>query len=228
MRALAAAVAVILVAPACHTAGTAQVDRATSACLKLGGRVGSHDLCDIHDTTTKYTIAMRFPTGYPDQDAVTDYLARERKDFIDWVENYGRTRTFPAGLDVIGNAYDSDTTRSLILSIGSDTGVHPVTTFKAFNYSLATRSPLAFEALFKPDSDPMTVLKPIVWQQVRNRDPKAAAAVNGLTAASFRQFAITDDAIIFFFNQDGFLPHDDGPLEVSVPRSDLARILNWV
>ena len=216
----------ILVVAGCHTAGTPQPDRATSACLKLGGTVGSDDLCDIHDTTTKYTIAMRFPTGYPDQDAVADYLAQERKDFIDWVQNYGRTRTLPAGLDVIGKAYESDTTRSLILSIGSDTGVHPVTTFKAFNYSLATQSPLTFDTLFKPDSDPVAVLKPFVTQQALARDINAGKAVDNLTADRYQQFAITEDAIIFFFNHDTVMPHEQGPLQVSVPRKEIAAILN--
>jgi hypothetical protein len=46
-----------------------------------------------------------------------------------------------------------------------------------------------------------------------------------LTATSYQQFAITDDAIIFFFNQDGLLPHEEGPLEVTVPRSQLAPVL---
>jgi hypothetical protein len=37
--------------------------------------------------------------------------------------------------------------------------------------------------------------------------------------------AITDNAIVFFFDQDGLLPHEDGPLQVTVPRSDLASML---
>jgi hypothetical protein len=31
--------------------------------------------------------------------------------------------------------------------------------------------------------------------------------------------------VIFFFDQDGLLPHEDGPLEVSVPRTELAPLL---
>jgi len=37
--------------------------------------------------------------------------------------------------------------------------------------------------------------------------------------------AITDDAIIIFFNRDRLLPHEEGPLQVTVPRSELASIL---
>jgi len=79
--------------------------------------------------------------------------------------------------------------------------------------------------LFKPGSNPLAVLNPIVRQHLLTRDPTAAAAADDLTAASYQQFAITDDAIIFFFNQDGLLPHEDGPLQVTVPRSELASML---
>jgi hypothetical protein len=42
---------------------------------------------------------------------------------------------------------------------------------------------------------------------------------------AYQNFAIADDAVIFFFNQDGLLPHEDGPLEVDVPRTDIASLL---
>ncbi|MFN8071582.1 MAG: esterase [Mycobacterium sp.] len=229
MRALVAAVAAVLVLGGCHVAGTAKPDRATSACLNLGGTVGSGDSCEIHSATATYTISMRFPTDYPDQDAIADFLTQRRKDFIDWVDAAGQVRTMPAALDVIGKAYrsgnDGGGTRSLVLSLGEDTGVHPVTTYKAFNYSLAAHVPITFDTLFKPGSNPVAVLKPFVAQQALARDRKAGKAVDDLTADSYQQFAITDDAIIFFFNQDGLLPHEVGPFEVTVPRSALASIL---
>lgn len=58
-----------------------------------------------------------------------------------------------------------------------------------------------------------------------SRDPQASAAADDLTATSYQQFAITEDAIIFFFNQGGLLPHEEGPFQVTVPRSDLASVL---
>ncbi len=229
MRALAAAVAAVLVLGGCHVAGTAKPDRATSACLNLGGTVGSGDSCEIHSATATYTISMRFPTDYPDQDAIADFLTQRRKDFIDWVDTAGQVRTMPAALDVTGKAYrsgdDRGGTRSLVLDLGEDTGVHPVLTYKAFNYSLAAHVPITFDTLFKPGSNPFAVLKPFVAQQALARDRKAGKAVDDMTADSYQQFAITDDAIIFLFNQDGLLPHEKGPLEVAVPRSALASIL---
>lgn len=183
----------------------------------------------MHSATAAYTISMRFPTDYPDQEAVVDFLTQRRTDFIDWVDKAGQGRTMPAMLDVTGKAYQSGDehsgTRSLVLSLGEDTGVHPVATYKAFNYSLAAHAPITFDTLFKPGTNPIAVLKPFVAQAALARDRKAGKAVDDLTANSYQQFAITDDAIIFFFNQDGLLPHEMGPLEVTIPRSALVSIL---
>lgn len=208
-----AAIAVVIAGSA--SAGT--------ACADLGGTAGADGFCEVHSATTTYELSFRFPTDYPDQSAVADYLSQERKDFVDWVAAYPTSAPVrPFERDVIGEAYQSADTRSLVFTVGNDTGVHPVTTFKAFNYSLADRAPVTFETLFKPGSDPLAVLNPIVRQQVLARDPTASV---DLTTASYQQFAITEDAIIFFFNQDGLLPHEDGPLEVKVPRGTLASIL---
>lgn len=229
MRAALAVLTVLMIATGCHAVSTPGLDRETSACLNLGGTIGADDSCDVHDSTATYKIAMRFPTGYPDQEALADYLTQQRKDFVEWVDT-APDRTAHHELDVTGAAYrsgDRETgTESLVLTIGSDTGVHPVATYKAFNYSLADHAPVNFETLFKPGSNPVRVLKPFVAQKALARDRKAGKAVDALTASSYQQFAITDDAIIFFFNQDGLLPHEQGPLEVTVPRADLASVLN--
>ncbi len=104
--------------------------------------------------------------------------------------------------------------------------MHPVTVYKALNVNMSDHAPISFETLFKPGSNPVATLKPCVARQVLARDRRAGKAVDDLTARSYEQFAITDDAIIFFFNQDGLLPHEQGPIEVSVPREDLVSILN--
>ncbi len=43
--------------------------------------------------------------------------------------------------------------------------------------------------------------------------------------ATFQNFALTDDAVIFYFGQGQLLGHPQGPLEVSVPRTELASVL---
>jgi hypothetical protein len=38
-------------------------------------------------------------------------------------------------------------------------------------------------------------------------------------------FAITDDAVIFFFGEDDVIRDNNGPHQVSIPRAELASIL---
>lgn len=132
--------------------------RRRSACGELGGTVGPDQFCEIDADTTTYDLTFRFPTDYPDQSALADYLTQRRTQFIDWVSAYSA----PPGdahfeLDVIGAAYRSGErqagTRSLVLAIGSGTGVHPVTTDQDFNCSLTDHAPISFETLFKPGSN---------------------------------------------------------------------------
>ncbi|MFG1934085.1 RsiV family protein [Mycobacterium sp. NPDC048908] len=46
-----------------------------------------------------------------------------------------------------------------------------------------------------------------------------------LDATTYRNFAITDDAVIFFFAEDEVVADNNGPHQISVPRSELASML---
>jgi hypothetical protein len=69
------------------------------------------------------------------------------------------------------------------------------------------------------------VLDPIVEREVNKHGGPGALTLNDLGPEAYESFAITDDAVIFFFNQDGLLSHVDGPLRVKVPRTELAALL---
>jgi hypothetical protein len=201
---------------------------AETACGALGGTVGSGQTCHVNTATAKYTLDFRFPVDYPDQRALTDFLTQRRDDFIDWVADMPST-PLPGELDIIGDAYRSSIppsgTQSVVLSIGNQAGVHPVTTYKSFNYDLSHQAPITFETLFKPGTQPLDVLNPIVQRAIDKHGGPGALTLNDLGAKAYQNFAITDDAVIFFFDQDGLLPHERGPLTVEVPRTELAALL---
>jgi hypothetical protein len=44
-------------------------------------------------------------------------------------------------------------------------------------------------------------------------------------ACAYRNFAITDDAVVFFFGEDQLIPQNDGPLKVTAARSQLQSVL---
>lgn len=201
-----------------------------SACASLGGTLDAKQTCQVDNATPTYKLDFQVPVDYADQQVVTDFLTQRRNDFIDWTgQNPLRERPIPYQLNIIGKEYRSGApfsgTQSLVFEIGDDTGVHPVTTFKAFNYDLAKHAAITFDTLFKPGTDPVAVLKPIVQREVDKHGATGSLTLDELGVDAYQNFAITDDAVIFFFNQDGLLPHEEGPLKVTVPRAELAPLL---
>ncbi|MCP3811975.1 RsiV family protein, partial [Mycobacteriaceae bacterium Msp059] len=106
-----------------------------------------------------------------------------------------------------------------------DFGAHPVTSFHALNYDLAKAAPITLASLFKPGTDPARVLAPIIKRELDKRGLGTDASVDDLQAQDFEQFAISDDALTFFFAQGLVGPQVAGPQRITVPRSELAPAL---
>jgi hypothetical protein len=202
---------------------------AESACGAVGGSIGPAQTCHVHSETAGYTLDFQFPVDYPDQQPLADFLTQRRDDFIDWITEMPSAASSLNELDIIGDSYRSGAvasgTQSLVLTIGRQAGVHPVTTYKSFNYDLNRHVPITFDTLFKPGARPQQVLNPIVQRELDKHGATGSLTLEDLGAKAYENFAITDDAVIFFFNQDGLLPHERGPLTVEVPRTELAGLL---
>lgn len=117
-----------LVAKTSSSVQPAPAEGAQSACDQLAGTVDTDKVCHVQASTPTYKLDFRFPVDYPDQQSLTHFLAQRRNEFVDWVAK-SRPMEVPYEFDVIGKAYHSGTptsgTQSLVLTIGSDTGVHP-------------------------------------------------------------------------------------------------------
>jgi hypothetical protein len=171
---------------------------AQSACSDLGGTVDSSQICNVQSAASSYKIDFKFPVDCPDQQPVADYLTQERDGFIKFsqlpaAQDFGR----PYELLAKGTTYRSGISgsQSLVLRIAQDAQPHPVAWYKAFNYNLTTHTPITFDTLFKPGTDPLAVLNPILERKfgpLPQGDPGAEV---------YQNFAITDDAVIFFFDQ---------------------------
>lgn len=231
MATLHRALLVALTSAAVVAGATAPTAGAQSGCADLGGTVGADQTCQVHSSTTNYTLDMTVPLDFPDQQAVFDYLKQDRADFVDWFTKFGADgRDRPYMHDVTAKTFRSGTptsgTQSLVLDIDDDTGAahqgHPNTWFKAFNYDLGKQAPITYETLFKPGTDPLAVLNPMVQKKFGTH---SYAPVGDLDANTYKNFAITDDSVIFFFGQDQVIPDNNGPHQLSVPRSELAPLL---
>ena len=214
------------------TITSAPAPNAQPGCVDLGGTVAADQTCHVKSSASNYKLDMSFPLDYPDQQAVTDLLTQERDGFLDWMRDFGprQRRDQPYKLVVTTKTYRSGTsaagTQSLVFKISQDTGAahegHPDTTFNALNYDLTKRAPITFDTLFKPGTNPLEVLNPTVLRElVHGSDYR----VNDLDVHNYKNFALTEDAVIFFFGQDEVVRDNNGPHQVSVPRTELAPLL---
>jgi hypothetical protein len=212
------------VTPTPRAATTSPSVSAPSPCDTVGGKIGPDQACHVHTGTPTYTLDFGFPIDYPDMHPVTDYVIHQRDDFLDWLKKYPLPGGIHSALHIDGKSYQSSDTRSLVLTVGTEGGLHPVTTFKAFDYDVGRRAPITLDTLFKPGAAPLTVLNPIVQRELDNRQASELSADDaGIDA--YRNFAITDDSVIFFIDQDAAFPHYVGSFRIPVPRSELAPLL---
>ncbi|WP_445169533.1 esterase [Mycolicibacterium sp. Dal123E01] len=200
---------------------------AATDCAALGGAVEADNVCHVHSTAASYTMDLRFPTNYADDQAVIDYLMQNRDGFTN-VAQTPAVRNVPYEMDVTTQSFTSGPptggTQSVVLKLFQDVGgAHPTTWYKAFTYDVAQRKPVTFESLFAPDVKAVNAIFPIVQRDLERQTGLSGviATSDGLDPSHYQNFAITDDAVIFFFGQGELLPSDAGATSASVPRTAL-------
>jgi hypothetical protein len=74
--------------------------------------------------------------------------------------------------------------------------------------------------LFSPGTQPLAVIFPIVAADLQKQSglTNPIPPVTGLDPTNYQNFAVTNDAVIFFFSQGTLLPDAAGATQVSVPR----------
>jgi hypothetical protein len=201
-----------------------------SACADLGGTSDAKGICRANISGHGYEIRFTFPVDYPDQKTLSDYLTHRREEFIGVAAERLRDGR-PYELDTVADAYHSGTaasgTKSLVFKQYSDSGgAHPTTNFQAFTYDQAKGAAVTLDTLFKRGVDPVAVLDPIVRREFEKvSDDYGPVGENTLGASTYQNFALTDDAVIFFIGQGQWLPQAAGPRKVSVLRTDLESLL---
>ncbi|MDO3635431.1 esterase [Mycolicibacterium arseniciresistens] len=195
---------------------------AQSACDALAGTLDPDQTCHVHDTGAGYQLDLGFPAGYPDQQALTDYLVPLRDDFVEFAQSPRNDRSYT--LTATPTTYRAGGTEAVVIQLSQDADPHPVSWYRAFNYDLVRHAPITLDTLFTPGTRPVDVAFPAVRRELEKRwQPEVLADMLGdVDDDTFSEFALTDDAVIFFFGQGRLLGHPEGPLEVSVPRAELA------
>ncbi|OBA79958.1 hypothetical protein A9W99_17715 [Mycobacterium sp. 1164966.3] len=197
------------------------------SCTGLGGTIVAAQTCRLHASGPTYTLNMTFPTDYPDEQALTDYITQNRDGFVNVAEGSG-ARDHPYQMDATSEEHSAGqpphNTRSVVLKFFQDLGgTRPSTWFKAFNYHLGTKQPITFDTLFAPGTAPLESIFPIVQRELEHENALGAAISpsSGLDSSHYQNFAITDDALIFYFSPGELLPSFAGATQAQVPRSSI-------
>ena len=198
---------------------------APPSCADLGGALEGGQMCRIRATGPTYTLNLVFPADYPDEQALTDYVAQNRDGFVNVAQSSG-SRDQPYQLEATTEQHASGqpphNTRSVVLKFFQDLGgAHPSIWYKAFNYNLGTKQPITFDNLFAPGTAPLDSIFPIVQRDLARQTPLGAAILpsTGHDPTHYQNFAITDDQLIFYFAPGEILPAFAGPVQADVPRN---------
>jgi hypothetical protein len=209
----------------------APVAAAQTACADLQGTVDPDGICRVHAANSTYTLDLSFPNDYPDQAPLTAYLTQARDGFVNVAEMPG-SYNLPYQLDAKGTGYRSGPstggTQSVVFTVWQNVGgVHPQTFYQAFNWDVAKRAPITFDRLFKPGTKPLDVIYPEVNRYLQKEQGMidSIPPSDGLDAAKYQNFALTDDSLIFFFSQGELFAESAGPVEARVPRASVAPML---
>ena len=224
--ALAASAVVVL-----GCSGVGDASAAPPKCSDVGGVVDAGKICQIQSSDPGYSLTIGYPVNYPDQQPVFDYVKETRDGFLN-VAQTPDGRAMPYELETTETQYGSDVpprgTQSVVFQTYQGVGgAHPTTFYKSFNWDQGLRKPITIDTLFREGTEPFPVLLPLVQAEV---DKQLGQSVpispgDGLDPTKYENFAITNDALIFFFSQGDLLPGAVGALQVTVPRASVDAMI---
>ena len=195
--------------------------------------------CVIQEADTGYTLKISYPANYPDVQAMFDWVKQTRDGFVN-VAQGPDARPTPYQLEVTPTEYSSAVpprgTQSVVFKVYQDVGgTKPQTFYKAFNWDQTLRWPIVVDTggkektqpLFQPGANPWPVIFPLVEAELEKQmgTKPAIAPEVGLNPATYENFAIQNDNLMFFFGQGALLPESAGALAVSIPRGPVDRMI---
>jgi hypothetical protein len=211
--------------------GIGPASAAPPTCGDLGGVVDGTQTCHIKADDPGYSLDISYPVDYPDVAPVFDYVKQTRDGFLN-VAKSGAPRDMPYELDTTMTQYSSALpprgSQSVVFktyqSVG---GAHPQTFYQAFNWDQSYRKPITIDTLFREGTAPFPLILPVVQAEASKQFGEAAVIPpgTGLDPSKYQNFAITNDAVIFFFDQGELLPESTGAFAVSVPRGPIDSMI---
>lgn len=224
----------LAIAAAVLTLGWSGIGVASAAppkCADLGGQIDVGQICRIQVIDPEYSLTMSYPADYPDQQPVVDYVKQTRDGFLN-VAKMPDSRDLPYELETTAKEFNSDVpprgTQSVVFETYQGVGgAHPTTFYKTFNWDQGLRKPITIDNLFREGTAPFPIILPIVQSELEKSSgqPVSIAPEIGLAPATYQNFAITNDSLIFFFSQGELVAGAYGALEITVPRASVDSMI---
>ncbi|MBO0678393.1 DUF3298 domain-containing protein [Mycolicibacterium sp. S2-37] len=176
------------------------------------------------------SAVLAFPASGPQERQIIDYLTAVLLDFDAQAGRLGSLDVPQPRPELVATSrtYVCGNTHTVVVKVDQNLGTaHPATWYRSFSYDRAATAPITFGTLFRPGARPLDVIAPSVAEQLNSGadqpitiDPSVAE-----NPAHYRNFAITAEAVLFFFDRDQLHPACR-PTEVAVPRAAIADLLN--
>ncbi|HPX35184.1 MAG TPA: RsiV family protein [Mycobacterium sp.] len=198
---------------------------APNGCAEMGGVVENRGTCRVQAQTPTYTMDVRYPVHYADEQAIIDYLTQTKAGFLNLAQTPG-ARNLPYEMDVTAQSFRSANTRSAVLKLFQAVGsAHPTTWYKSFNFDEKKGQPVTFDTVFPPGA--LQQIFPIVQRELETQTGLTGSISpgDGLDPSHYQNFAITDDSVIFFFGRAELLPSYADATTVAIPRNEIPALL---
>lgn len=235
-RLLIVIVSLLALTLALPVAAQDDADALQAACEDLWGTWNAEtQKCENNIT---YSVSIEYPVEYAQYDVVTapvNALINQQRDELLGARPYVDSPLDPSPgyeLDLSYDAYaHSDTVVSLLYTVFAYMGgAHPNTTYETFTFDLDAGEQLSLYDIFPEANNPLDVIAPIaeaaqIEQQGDYADENWIAQGTAPTLDNYRDFVLTENSIIFFFEPYQVAAYAYGPSQVEIPLADLTSIM---
>ncbi len=202
------------------------------ACLQKGGNL-TDGQCIL---SANVKISVQYPLDLAQNDFVANtidpFIQTTKNDFLSVLNDSFLPGSGQYELDVNTEVvqYSSDVTSLVFTIYNYSGGAHGTSAYQTYTFDLAAGQLVTLEDLFQPNSNFLAVIDPLVEQALKTQvgdmlDPTWLQQGTGENPENYRHFALSADALTFYFDQYQVAPGAAGTQSVSIPLSALGDVL---
>jgi hypothetical protein len=214
----------------------AQDDALQTACENMWGDWNAEtQKCE---SSVTYSIDIEYPIEYAEYDVVTSAVNTMINTLRDEVLNMrplvdsplDPTNGYGMGLSYQSFQHSENVVSLLYTNYINSGGAHPNTYFQSFIFDLDAGTQVTFADLFPDEDAALAVIAPIAQAALTDKFGDSADAEwiedgAGPELINYRNFVLTEDSVIFYFEPYQVAAYVFGSSEVEIPLTDLADVM---